>query len=203
MTIRHRPKALADNDQWLRWQSVTPGGWKTVERAQSLYRCEGQSGDQWVELGYRNLVPDPEQWDAVLSGRTLPRAPRASLITDFYSYNTNMSKQYSDLLEEPGMARYAWMQPHWVGDLTLGAKLEVTSSAGEVRLELIKGGVPHRCTIDLATGIGSICSRCRNAPRTRHAHQGSGPLPDRIRQRGRSADLAGGRLARRRARRRI
>ena len=44
------------------------------------------------------------------------------------------------------------MQPHWVGDLTLSANVEVTSPAGEVRLELIKGGVPHRCMIDLATG---------------------------------------------------
>ena len=78
--------------------------------------------------------------------------PRASLITDFYSYNTNMSEPYSDLVGEPGMARYAWMQPHWVGDLTLEANIEVTSSSGEVRCELIKGGTAHRCTIDLATG---------------------------------------------------
>ena len=46
--------------------------------------------DEWSELRYRNLVPEPEQWDAVLKGQTPPRAPRATLVTDFYSYNTNM-----------------------------------------------------------------------------------------------------------------
>jgi signal peptidase I len=39
-----------------------------------------------------------------------------------------------------------------VGDLTLSANVEVASPGGELRLELVKGSVPHRCLIDLATG---------------------------------------------------
>lgn len=149
---RYRPVALAANEQWLRWRGEGPGGWKAVDPKQSMYRCEAGSGDDWTVLDYRHVVPDPEQWEAALSAQPLPRAPRASLITDFYSYNTNMGRHYSDLIEEPGMARYAWMQPHWVGDLTLEADLETSSASGEVRFELTKGGVPYRCTLDLATG---------------------------------------------------
>ena len=34
---RHRPRALADRDEWRRWQSSTPGGWKIVDRKLSQY----------------------------------------------------------------------------------------------------------------------------------------------------------------------
>jgi signal peptidase I len=150
---RFRPKALADLDQWRRWRSETPGGWKSAGRDQGRYQAESQAKGEWVELKYRHLVPDPEQWEAILTGSSLPREPRPSLITDFYSYNTNLNKDGSNLINRPWEARYAWMQPHWVGDLTLSANLEVASPAGELRLELVKGGVSHYCTIDLATGM--------------------------------------------------
>jgi signal peptidase I len=74
------------------------------------------------------------------------------LITDFYSYNTNMEVDVSNVVEAPHESRSAWMQPHWVGDLTLSATVEVTSAKGEFFLELVKGGLPHRCTINLETG---------------------------------------------------
>ncbi len=66
-------------------------------QAVSRYQSEGSPKDEWVELRYRHLVPDPEQWEAIEADRTLPREPRATLITDFYSYNTNMSADYSQL----------------------------------------------------------------------------------------------------------
>jgi signal peptidase I len=74
------------------------------------------------------------------------------LITDFYSYNTNLTENSSNIVEEPRETRTAWMQPHWVGDLTLAASVEVASPKGELCLELIKGGLPHRCIINLETG---------------------------------------------------
>jgi signal peptidase I len=37
------------------------------------------------------LVPDPQQWEAILRDTPLPRAARPSLVTDFYSYDTNIS----------------------------------------------------------------------------------------------------------------
>ncbi len=149
---RYRPKALADRDEWRRWQSATSGGWKVVDPKFSQYRVEAGPDDQWVDLRYKHLVPDPEQWDAILTDRPLPREPRPTLITDFYSYNTNLTADGSNIVEEPRETRSAWMQPHWVGDLTLSASVEVASSKGELRLELIKGGVPQRCIINLETG---------------------------------------------------
>jgi len=149
---RHRPKALADRDEWRRWQSAATGGWKIVDPKLSQYRVEAAPDDQWVELRYKHLVPEPEQWDAILSDRPLPREPRPTLITDFYSYDTNLTAAGSNIVEEPRETRTAWMQPHWVGDLTLSASVEVASPKGELCLELIKGGIPQRCIINLETG---------------------------------------------------
>src|SRR5262249_22867566 len=75
---RHRPKALAEQPVWQRWQSNTPG-WQIVEHGVSRYRAEPTPGDSWAELRYRHLVPDPEQWEAILRDRALPREPRSSL----------------------------------------------------------------------------------------------------------------------------
>jgi signal peptidase I len=153
---RYRPKALADQAAWQRWQSKTRG-WQIDDPGASRYRTEGTIGDYWVELRYRHLVPDPEQWDAVLQDRPLPREARSSLITDFYSYNTNLTLDGSDLLDLPrGDTETAWMQPHWVGDLTLSASLEVASALGEVRFELVKGGASNQCLIDVATGTARL-----------------------------------------------
>ena len=149
---RRRPRALADRDEWRRWQSAATGGWKIVDPKLSQYRVEAAPDDQWVELRYKHLVPEPEQWDAILSDRPLPREPRPTLITDFYSYDTNLTAAGSNIVEQPRETRTAWMQPHWVGDLTLSASVEVASPKGELCLELIKGGIPQRCIINLETG---------------------------------------------------
>ena len=149
---RHRPRALADRDEWRRWQSAATGGWKIVDPKLSQYRAEAKPDDQWVELRYKHLVPDPEQWEAILKDEPLPRAPRSTLITDFYSYNTNLVADGSNIVEPTHEMKTAWMQTHWVGDLTLSASVDVTSSKGELCLELVKGGLPHRCVINLETG---------------------------------------------------
>jgi signal peptidase I len=44
------------------------------------------------------------------------------------------------------------MQPHWVGDLTLSARVSTASTRGALRLELIEGETSNRCDIDVATG---------------------------------------------------
>jgi signal peptidase I len=150
---RCRPRALADRPEWRRWQSPSSGGWQSLDSKLGHYQVEATASDEWVELRYRNLVPDPEQWDAISHDRPYPRAPRSTLITDFYSYNTNLTSEGSNLIDElRGDTETAWMQPHWVGDLTLAASLEVLSAKGQLRFELVKGGIPHRCDIDLETG---------------------------------------------------
>ena len=127
-------------------------------------------------MRYKHLVPDPEQWDAILTDRPLPREPRSTLITDFYSYNTNLSSDGSSIVEDPRETRTAWLQPHWVGDLTLSASVDVTSPKGEVCLELVKGGLPHRCIINVADRADSLDTRRADVARARLAHQGTGPL---------------------------
>jgi signal peptidase I len=156
---RCQPRALLDKPEWRRWVTQS-GDWAPMERGVSRYRTGGASkSNEWSELRYRHLVPEPEQWDAVLNSRDLPREPRATLVTDFYSYNTNMVANSSNLLDEFQHEQAgAWLQPHWVGDLTLQANLEIqtTSPSSEVRFELVKAGTPYRCTIDLDTGTAVI-----------------------------------------------
>ena len=53
------------------------GGWKLVDPRSSRYQVEGGPSDEWAELRYRHLVPDPEQWDAILQRPpAAARAPR-------------------------------------------------------------------------------------------------------------------------------
>ena len=146
---RHRPRILSDKSEWRRWGSEN--GWKIVEPAESRYQTDGGTKDQWADLRYRHLVPDPEQWDALLNDRSIPRPPRSTLITDFYSYNTNMSADASSLLDDPrGDQEGAWMQPHWVGDLTLESTIEISSmtpnAAAAVRVDQGRSSPPlhHR-----------------------------------------------------------
>ena len=69
---------------------------------------KGQDRATWSELRYRHLVPDPEQWDAIIAGRQLPRdRPAPTLITDFYSYNTNLTAESSSLVDYPRATRKA------------------------------------------------------------------------------------------------
>jgi signal peptidase I len=174
---RCQPGALLDKPEWRRWVSQS-GDWAPVERGVSRYRASGATkNNEWSELRYRHLVPEPEQWDAVLNSRDLPREPRATLITDFYSYNTNMVAGSSNLLDDIQHEQEgAWMQPHWVGDLTLQANLEIqtTSPSSEVRFELVKAGIPYRCTIDLATGNAIITRGQKEMGRFPTALKGTG-----------------------------
>ncbi|AMV36933.1 signal peptidase I [Planctomyces sp. SH-PL62] len=147
-----QPRIFRERSEWRRWGPEPPtAGWKVGEPGLSFYRCDAAT-EEWADLRYRHLVPEPEQWEALLNDRTPSRGPRPTLITDFYSYNTNLPAENSDLNGSRGDTRNAWLQPHWVGDLTLAADLDVQSDRGEIRMELVKGGVRHFAEIDVATG---------------------------------------------------
>jgi signal peptidase I len=155
---RHRPQALSDRLEWQRWRSQD-GGWQSASLRASRYHSKATSKDEWTELRYRNLVPDPEQWEAILTDGPSPREPRSTLVTDFYSYNTNMAADSSNSLTDLHRDQDgAWMQPHWVGDLTLQTSLEILQAGpgASVRLELIKAGIAHRCTIDPTSGTAVV-----------------------------------------------
>jgi signal peptidase I len=141
----HRAAALQHDQRWSRWS----GDWS--ERAAKTFVPAGQSAD-WVELRYRHLVPNPDQWAAIRAG-VKPSPPKATLITDYCSYNTDLTAADHD---NRFRSARAWFQPHWVGDLTLSFRLTVRQPAGRLRLELIKAGASHRCEIDLATGAAAL-----------------------------------------------
>jgi len=144
---RHRATTLKDKPEWLRWTSSGTTAWREEQAGSfTIAAAEGQES----ELRYRHLVPDPEQWAALLAKEPLPRAPRPTVITDFYSYNTSQTSLNRSDYE---LGR---MQPHWVGDLSLSASFEALKSEGVVRFELVEGGVINRCEIDLKTGVANL-----------------------------------------------
>jgi signal peptidase I len=149
----HRPAALKDKPEWRRWVAGSPNGWSEAADRPGTFAAS-PTGDTWAELRYRHVVPDPGQWRAIDSGEALPRPPRPTLITDFYSYNTNLKADHSDEVFRDQDS--AWFQPHWVGDLTVTGRVDVEGPAGSLRLELIEGGVSNRCEVDLASGTAEV-----------------------------------------------
>ena len=149
----YRAKALEKRPEWQRWASAVPGAWS--EESAGTYSAA--AGDAWSELRYRHLVPDPGQWREIEAGETPGREPKPTLITDFQSYNTNLNADNSDLSGEVSRDQEgAWLQPHWVGDLTVSARVDAEAATGSIRLDLIEGGVTNRCEIDLATGTAEV-----------------------------------------------
>ena len=140
----HRPALLKDDKRWDHWRSEE-AGWNVVE--DGLYEAT-TTGDKWLDMRYEHRVPTPEQWRAVATSRPLPVQPRSSLITDYYSYNTYLTRDAYD--------KQAWFQPHWVGDLTVEVLLQVDKPSGEFRIELVEAGVPNQFVVDLATGMGRL-----------------------------------------------
>ena len=180
---RNQPHALADSKEWRRWRS--DAGWKRRDRASSRYEAEGTVGESWKELRYHHLVPDAEQWDAILKERTLSHPARATLITDFYSYNTSMPPG-ADLVNKPYQVRRVWMQPHWVGDLSLEAYVEVTRASdrklGPIRVD--QGGPPPSLHDRSGDRIGRLDPGRGRAGSLADADQRRGPLSGRVRERG-------------------
>ena len=145
-----RPKAFADLPEWnQRWRARAGSDFAPTKADEGTYRAAGAG---WSELGYNHRVPEPRQWDAALTGKPIPGTPRATLITDYYGYNSGSNDN-----ERPETA--AWFGPHWVGDLAMTMQVKAASGKeGEVRFDLVEAGVVHRCQIDLSTG-DAILSR--------------------------------------------
>jgi signal peptidase I len=140
---RHRPKVLDDFPAWRRWQPLQANRWSEPEPG----RFVAKAGADWSDLRYRHLIPDTEQWEAILRDRPLPTPPRPSLVSDYYAYNSGSA--YPVLPRDP-------MGLHWVGDLALSLRLDSQSESGGVRVDLVKGGVSNRVEFDLATGLATL-----------------------------------------------
>lgn len=141
----HKPELLKNDARWDHWRTGE-GGWKVLEPG--VYEAQ-PSGDAWQDMRYEHRVPDPAQWRAIARNEPVPGSPRATLITDFYSYNTFLT---SDATYD----KSAWFQPHWVGDLTVEMLIEVKKPSGEFRVELVEAGVANQFVVDLKTGMGKL-----------------------------------------------
>jgi signal peptidase I len=142
---RARARSLAGRPEWNRWRPAS--GWTEAADRPGTFTLEGAA--DWQDLRYHHRVPDPTQWAAIEQGVAVPGAPRDSLVTDFYSYNASVSALR-------GQDSFDWLQPHWVGDLTVSARVQAQEAKGTLRLELVQGGVANRCEIDLATGRAQL-----------------------------------------------
>jgi signal peptidase I len=146
----HRAKAIAGDPRWLRW--VAPSGCDWPQSLPGVYSPQDHT-KEWTELRYHHVAPSPAQWEAIRAGKPLPRPPFSTLITDYYSYNTDVSLYDQS---HPTSSARAWFQPHWVGDLTIALRLTVRERIGQFRMELIKAGVSNRCELDLASGLARL-----------------------------------------------
>ena len=127
----------------------------------SRYRCRKRPRTSGPSCGITISCPSPTSGMPFATTAPLPRPPRATPVTDFYSYNTNiMSADRSNLLDEsparPGRrmdAAALGRRPDARGRSRGPGAPGPTAS---VRLELVKAGIAHRCTIDLATGTAVV-----------------------------------------------
>ena len=100
-TIAIGPRRLAGSAGVAAVAAATTGGWKlvdpTVEPISSRRQRRRTSGPS---CGIATSSPIPSSGTRSQDDRALPRPPRATLITDFYSYNTNLSADCSNLLDD-------------------------------------------------------------------------------------------------------
>jgi signal peptidase I len=123
-------------------------GWTRSEDLKTFTVAAAE--DEERRLTYEHVVPSWQDWHDVKAG-TLTSDPHArpQLITDFCGYNSGVLK--SDPSARPTAATLGL---HWVSDLVVEGAIDVSEVGdhGEVEFELIKGGRPHTCKIDLASG---------------------------------------------------
>jgi signal peptidase I len=139
-----------------RWQadpraSNTAVAWNSDDFVE--YKTDGDAASE-VWLRYRHLVPSFTQWnDAGATGRS-PQIPvKPQLITDFTAYNTGFVRATSDTMLVPTADTLGL---HWVGDLAVSTTADIENNAGEVVLELVKGGRQFQCRIDVSTGQATL-----------------------------------------------
>ena len=132
-------------------QSVVPAGQGNLHARKRTRPPIGQ------ELRYHHVIPGPARNGKRSAPASHCRTPPVStLITDFYSYNTDTFRPMTS--PTCRMAARAWFSAALGRRLTdaLVAFEPARADAGTFRLELIKAGVSQRCEIDLKTGAARL-----------------------------------------------
>jgi len=149
--------------RWSAWprqataQQRGPGAWSSTDGTLT-FSTDGTAADP-VWIRYQHYMPTFTDWEALLAGDTLlpefRQQIRPQLITDMYGYNSSVGwvpearfpLEFSDSM---------FLGLNWVRDLVLECDLTVEKPQGTALLELVAGGVPFRCAIDLATGTATL-----------------------------------------------
>lgn len=132
-------------DAWSDWsaQGENPR-WTTSDRGRSYSVAAGEP----AMLRWRRLLPESFE-----PGQRFAGTPEPALVGDFQPYNQDpeyvglhRSRKRGCLLDGA----------HWVGDLAIECQLESVDGSGVVTFDLVKAGVRHVCSIDLATGSATL-----------------------------------------------
>lgn len=131
---------------WSAEGTARDGNWNASEDYKSF---STSAGGEAVWLRYRRIVPGVETWrNFQASGLTARdiEAAEPHPVVDNYAYNSGASGAFDV---------HRGLGQHWVGDLAIECELTRTSpgapqAAGEIILQLIKGGQSFECRFDLA-----------------------------------------------------
>ena len=122
---------------WTDWSAPAAAcRWETADDGRSFAVACAAGGS--ARLRWRNLLPAPEVWEALAAGRPVAALAEPRPVGDLQPYNAGSRG------------------PHWVGDLAVEFDLESRAAAGTLTIDLVKAGVPHRCTLDLADGRATL-----------------------------------------------
>ncbi len=165
----HPPRPLLESGWPERWAAVEPepGGevplWKPTDAGWNhdsqtrLFELTGPAAadgqTHWVR--YRHLVPNPDEWDAVLAGNRV--SPRPQLVSDFCGYNAYYGSS-GRMRHMPGSPDQVETGGLWVGDLTANLELTVNAAqpGAEFQIELCEGIYWYRCRFNLETGQATL-----------------------------------------------
>jgi signal peptidase I len=153
----HRPPASP------RWRVARTGPHSVA------FESKGDAQEHW--LRYRRIVPTAEEWTNYLLAEP-PGVPdvvdgiEGELITDFYDYNTAQLGppgrggtleiiQQTPLRPAPGKGSSPYGE-HWVDDLAVECLAQVKGNSGQLLLDLVRAGIHHRASIDVASGKATL-----------------------------------------------
>ena len=87
--------------------AAKPGRLEALDAAASRFRSKAVPKDEWVRIAVSSPCTRSRAMGRHSDERGLAPPARATLVTDFYSYNTNMAADYSNLLDDIQETRMA------------------------------------------------------------------------------------------------
>lgn len=132
-------------DAWSNWSKEgDKPRWNTSDSGRSY----SVTATEPAMLRWRRFLPPK-----LAPGQRPAAAPEPVLVGDFQPYN--QGREYLGLHRSD---KHACLLDgaHWVGDLAIECQLESIDGTGVVTFDLVKAGIRHVCSIDLATGSARL-----------------------------------------------